>query len=193
MNHEILDFGVANERLASKLDVFEGRYANVLLFDGDVTLEGSMLSALAKIEKKPFDIIAVRGDLTVKGPIALYDERPGLWVGGTTRAETLEGGDCEIYIGAAKIEYLVYGEYNHGILDTGLVEVPWVINSDHDLRVNAPGARWIDNFGNDYELGSDNIAESFVPEVLNEKNSSRISVAAFLEHLRAKRPVLSSG
>ncbi len=191
IEHEILTFAAASERLGGTLGVFEGSYASVLLFDGDLALDGDFLAALPKIEKQRFDIVAVRGNLTVSGSIALYDERPGLWVGGVTRAETLEGGDCEIYIGAGKLDYIVYGEYNHGILDTGAVEVPWVINSDHDMRVNAPGARWINNFGNDddYDFGTDNIAESFVPEVL-DKSGSRIAVGAFVKHLRAKRPVL---
>lgn len=115
---------------------------------------------------------------------------PVLWVGGTTRAEMLCGGDCEIYIHAGKFDYLVYGEYNHGILDTGLVEVPWVINSDHDLRVNAPNARWVDNFGPDYEFNRDNIRDAFMPEVLDPKQGDRIHVGSFQKRLRATLPVL---
>ncbi|MGW1659251.1 leucine-rich repeat domain-containing protein [Streptomyces atratus] len=193
---ERLSFTEADTRLEQALDAsFEGHYDNVLLFDGDLVLEGDFSDAVAGIGSlDDVDLVVITGDLTVSGPIALYASLPGLYVGGTTRAETLEGGDCEIYIQDGTFTYLVYGDYNSGILETCTVETPWVINFDHDLRVDAPGARVVDNCGDDDEadFGSENIVESFVAEVVDPEYES-IKVPEFLERLRAGLPVLRPG
>ncbi|MCX4969160.1 hypothetical protein OHA98_31280 [Streptomyces sp. NBC_00654] len=190
---ERLSFAEADTRLVPALSAsFEGDYDHVLLFDGDLELEGGFLEAVAGIGNLDgVDLVVITGDLTVSGPIALYGSLPGLYVGGTTRAETLEGGDCEIYIKSGAFTHLVYGDYNSGILETGTVETPWVINYDHDLRVSAPGALLVDNYGNDDEadFSSENIVESFVAEVVDPEDES-IDVPEFLERLRAGLPVL---
>ncbi|MFF2901250.1 hypothetical protein [Streptomyces sp. NPDC057966] len=193
---ERLSFAEADSRLAQALSAaFESDYDNVLLFDGDLELEGGFLDAVAGIGSLDgVDLVVVTGDLTVTGPIALYASLPGLYVGGTTRAETLEGGDCEIQIQDGAFTHLVYGDYNSGILETRTVETPWVINYDHDLRVSAPGARLVDNYGDDddADFGSENIVESFVAEVVDAEGES-IDVPEFLERLRAGLPVLRPG
>jgi Leucine-rich repeat (LRR) protein len=193
---ERLSFDQADTRLAQALSAcFEGDHDNVLLFDGDLVLKGNFLAAVAKIESlDDVDLVVITGDLTVSGPIELYDDEPGLYVGGTTRAETLEGGDCEIYINDGTFTHLVYGFYNHGILETGTVETPWVINSDHHLDVSAPGARLVDNYGDDddADFSRENIVESFVAEVVDPEYAS-IKVPEFLERLRAGLPVLRPG
>ncbi|MFI8813200.1 MULTISPECIES: hypothetical protein [unclassified Streptomyces] len=193
---ERLSFAEANTRLVPALSAsFEREYDNVLLFDGDLVLEGGFLEAVAGIGSLDgVDLVVVTGDLTVSGPIALYGSLPGLYVGGTTWAETLEGGDCEIYIQEGTFTHLVYGDYNHGILETRTIETPWVINYDHDLRVSAPGARLVDNYGHDddADFGSANIVESFVAEVVDTEGES-IDVPEFLERLRAGLPVLRPG
>jgi hypothetical protein len=170
---EFLSFAKADRRLDGVLSAsFEGDYRTVALFDGDLVVDGDFLEALARIAGLArVDIIAVSGHLTVAGPIALYEPTPGLYVGGDTRAETLEGGDAEIYIQDGTFTYLVYGHYNDGILETGTVATPWVINSDHDLRVEAPGAYLVDNFGDDADadFGGGNIVESFVADVVDAK------------------------
>jgi Leucine-rich repeat (LRR) protein len=194
-SHAIVDFKTADTRMEGGLkSTFQGGYRTVLLFDGDLTLDDDFLKAISKIEKSDFDLVVVRGDLTVDGSIALYESTPGLLVTGTTRAETLEGGDAEIYIGNGKFDWVVYGYYNHGILETGTVETPWVINSNHDLRVTAVDAYWIDNYGDDADcdFGRGNIGESFVKEVLDEDGDG-IEVHAFIERLRKKKPVLKPG
>ncbi|MEU9095448.1 hypothetical protein [Streptomyces sp. NPDC048428] len=193
---ERLSFTEADTRLVQVLSAsFERGYDNVLLFDGDLVLEGGFLDAVAGIRSlDDVDLVVITGDLTVSSPIALYGSLPGLYVGGTTRAETLEGGDCEIYIQNGTFTYLVYGDYNNGILETRTVETPWVINYDHDLRVSAPGARLVDNYGDDddADFGSQNIVESFVAEVVDPEGES-IDVPEFLERLRAGLPVLRPG
>ncbi|WP_331757064.1 hypothetical protein OG582_39700 (plasmid) [Streptomyces anulatus] len=92
---ERLSFKEADTRLVQALSAsFEGNYDNVLLFDGDLVLEGGFLDAVAGIGSlDDVGLVVITGDLTVSGPIALYGSLPGLYVGGTTRAETLEGGD----------------------------------------------------------------------------------------------------
>lgn len=84
---------------------FYGRAKSVLLVEGDCTIETDLHRFLARPEHKGVGLLAVKGDLVVKGRIALYDSYPGLYVGGDTIADTLEGGD-------------VYGYYNDGILET---------------------------------------------------------------------------
>jgi hypothetical protein len=189
----IISFAEADDLLGGALtDTFQGQYRTVLYVDGALELTGEFLPALtARCDPAGADIIAVAGDLTVTGPIELYEHRPALYVGGFTRAETLEGGDCEICIGNGAITHLVYGYYNDGILDAGRVEVPWVINSDHDLRITAPDAAWIDNFNGD-SFGQFSFQDAFVPEVLDhdEGERTRIDVAGFLSRLRAGLPVL---
>lgn len=193
--HTIVDFKTADARMEGGLkSAFQGTYRTVLLFEGNLALDDDFLKAISKIEKADFDLVVVRGDLTVNGPIALYESTPGLLVTGNTRAETLEGGDAEIYIGNGKFDCVVYGYYNHGILETGTVETPWVINSNHDLRVTAVDAYWVDNYGDDseFDFGRGNIGESFVKEVLDEEGDG-IEVHAFIDRLRKKKPVLKPG
>ncbi|MBG0814306.1 hypothetical protein [Planomonospora sp. ID82291] len=190
---ERISFAEADARLDGSLSVcFQGDYDTVLFFDGDVVLSGDFPRSLAEPGGQGTDIVAITGDLTVSGRIALYDTIPGLYVEGTTRAETLEGGDAEIYIQDGVFTHLVYGYYNHGILEAGRVETPWVINSDHDLRITAPGARRVDNHGSssDAEFTRDDIPERFVPEVVDPDRGS-ILVERFLDRLRAGLPVRS--
>ena len=210
---ERLSFAEVDARTDGALSAsFEGTYDTVLFFDGDVTLDGNFLPAVAALRAamptndrrwppvKPvgrayrpagIDLIVITGDLTVAGDIELDDSRPGLYVAGTTRAETLVGGDAEIHIGDGAFTYLVHGHYNHGILETGTLATPWVINSDHDLRVDAPDAYHVDNYGDDADsdFNRSNIAAAFVSQVVDPEDAT-IIVQAFLDRLRAGLPVL---
>jgi Leucine-rich repeat (LRR) protein len=187
---ERIDFDTADERLEGALSAsFQGSYETVLLFAGDAVFDGDLPTDVG------VDLIVVTGNLTVNGRIALYDSTPGLFVRGKTTAETLEGGDCEIYIDTGTFKYFVYGYYNDGILETGKVEVPWVINSDHDLRVSSDTAKRIDNFSDNdrYDFTRRrNIGESFVKEVL-DKEGEKIDIEAFYAQLAAGKPVLVPG
>jgi len=193
---ELLSFADADARLDGALtDNFQGGYGTVLLFPGDLAVKGDLLAALGKLEKREYDLIAVAGNLGVEKRIALYESTPGLYVGGSTTAQTLEGGDCEVYIQGGKLSCFVHGYYNDGILETSTVDTPWVINSNHDLRVSAgKQTRWIDNYGDDddYDFGSENIGESFVPEVL-DKERTGVDIAKLYKRLVANKPVLVAG
>nr|BFD95273.1 hypothetical protein KitaXyl93_66330 [Kitasatospora sp. Xyl93] len=181
--------------------MFEGAgaspgYGEVLFFDGDLTLDGDFLTAVGELRggdaEGGVELVVVTGDLTVNGPIALYDDRPGLYVGGRTEAETLEGGEAEIHIHDGAFTHLVHGYYNHGSLVAGTVETPWVIYSDHHMELSAPGARWVDNYGDDDDADfavGDGIVEAFVPEVVDAEDHC-LDVDAFLDRLRAGLPVL---
>ncbi|MFG2000604.1 hypothetical protein ACGFNU_15820 [Spirillospora sp. NPDC048911] len=200
-----LSYADADARLGGALSaVFEGAgaspgYDEVLFFDGDLTLDGNFLVAINELRggdaEGDVELIVVTGDLTVNGPIAVYDDRPGLYVGGRTEAETLEGGEAEIYIHDGAFTHLVHGYYNHGSLVTGIVETPWVIDFDHHMEIRAPGARWVDNYGDDddadFSVG-DSIVEAFVPEVVDAEDRC-LDVDAFLDRLRAGLPVLRPG
>ncbi|UGT44124.1 hypothetical protein LTV02_12355 [Nocardia yamanashiensis] len=204
---DLLPYADVDARLGGVLSTeFEGAGDDpddptVLFFDGDLTLDGDFLSAIAELRgvddegDVDVELIVVTGDLTVNGPIALYEDRPGLYVGGCTRAETLEGGDAEIRIHDGTFTHLVYGYYNHGSLTAEVVDTPWVIDSDHYMALTAPGARWVDNLGvcdRDVDFVAGNgLDEAFVPEVVDDEG--RLAIDAFLDRLRAGLPVLRPG
>ncbi|NUR27731.1 MAG: hypothetical protein HOV83_18125 [Catenulispora sp.] len=170
----------------------------VLFFDGDLALDGDFLDAVNALPgvagAGDVELVVVTGDLTVQGPIALYEDRPGLYVAGRTEAETLEAGGCDIHLHDGAFTHLVYGWYNHGRLRTGTIATPWVIDSDHAMDVHAVGARRVDNHGDaqDADYAGPGIAEAFVPEVVDPEDG-RLQVDAFLGRLRAGLPVLRSG
>lgn len=188
---ERLTFADADARLEGTLsDIFQGGYDSVLLFDGDVTVEGDLLDVVPD----DVEVVVITGNLTVRGQIALYESMPALYVGGYTRALTLEGGDAEVYINDGEFTYFVYGYYNDGTLATGTVKTPWVIQSDHDMDVTAPGAYLVDNYGedDDADFSRKNIADCFVPEVVDAEYGT-LDMAAFEKHLFDGLPVLRPG
>jgi hypothetical protein len=185
---KVLSFAEADALLDGAMSLrFQGSYETVLLFDGDLAVEGDFLPAVAAMTDIEPDLIVISGDLTVNGKIELYEYTPGLFVGGFTQAETLGGGDCEIYIQDGAFTYFIHGYYNDGILKTGAVNVPWVINNDHCLVTTAPDALFVDTYGSAYGRHT----EVFVPEVLDKYNA--IDVHLFLKRLRAGLPVLLPG
>jgi len=189
----VLSFKDADKHLDGALSAnFQGGYGTVAVFPGDVSIQGDFEAGIATLIKGEYELIAIEGNLKVDGRIQLYEGLPGLYVGGSTTAETLEGGDCEIYIQDAKLTYFVYGYYNDGTLETGDLKTPWVINSDHDLRVTSDKARTIDNYGDDddYDFGSETIAVSFVAGV---RDGDEIEINKFYKQLKAGKPVLVAG
>lgn len=187
---EVIDFEQADERLDGALsDDFQEEYESVLFITGSLDLDKDFLEAIAEINDNEIDLIVIDGNLNVKGRIALYDPTPGLFVTGTTRARTLEGGGCEIHIQDGTFEFLVYGQSDEGVLAAGKVGTRWVINAGHDLRIQAKDAVWIDNEGDsgDCDFNSENIEDSFVEEVLD---GDRIDVPSFLERLMDGESVL---
>ncbi|MBN2400332.1 MAG: hypothetical protein JXI33_08355 [Candidatus Aminicenantes bacterium] len=187
---DIIEFEQADERLDGALsDDLEQEYESVLFITGDLELERDFLDGIAEINDEEVDLIVIDGDLDVRGRIALYDETPGLFVTGATRARTLEGGECEIRIQDGTFDFLVYGDGDEGVIFAGKVGTRWVINADHELRIQAGDAIWIDNEGDseEYNFNSENIEDSFVEEVLD---GDRIDVEAFLERLMEGKPVL---
>lgn len=187
---ELIEFAEADDRLDSALsERFTGEYESVLFIKGRLVLEGDFLEAIAELDDSEPDLIVIDGDLDVNGRIALPDATPGLFVSGETRALTLEGGECEIYIREGTFEYLVYGFGNEGILKTGRIKTPWVINEGHELRVMVRDAIKVDNDGDaeNYDYNSENIEDSFVDEVLD---GNKLDMEAFLERLMDGDPVL---
>lgn len=194
---ELLSFADADARLGCVLsDTFGGEYETVLLVDGDVVLDGDFLEAVGELGIAPedYEIVVISGDLTVTGAIEMWASYPALYVGGYTRADTLIGADAEVYIHDGAFTHLVCGQYNDGILETGIVQTPWVINSNHSLLVTAPGALVVDNYGEnvDADFTKSNIMESFVPEVVLPEYHE-LDVLAFRDRLRAGLPVLLPG
>jgi Leucine-rich repeat (LRR) protein len=194
---ELLSFADADTRLDHILsDTFCGDYDTVLLFDGDVVLDGDFLTAVGElgIDPEDYELVAVSGDLTVTGAIEMWESYPGLYVGGYTRADTLIGADAEVYLHDGTVTHLVYGEYNDGILEAGTVHTPWVINSNHSMMVTTPGAIVVDNYGEniDADFTKSNIMESFVPEIVLPEYR-HLDVPAFRQRLHAGLPVLLPG
>ncbi|GIG59871.1 hypothetical protein Lfu02_42430 [Longispora fulva] len=193
---EHLSHDDADARLAGALSAaFEADCDDVLLFDGDLTLDGDFLDAVDEfLAGDAVDLIVVTGDLTVSGRIALYEDRPGLYVGGRTRAETLEGGAAEIHLHDGAFTHLVYGEYRDGALRTGTVDTPWVIDFDHEMVVDAPGACWVDAYGDAEHADFDRqgIVDAFVPEVVDPEDGE-LRLEELLDRLRDGLPVLRPG
>ncbi|MFI7694555.1 leucine-rich repeat domain-containing protein [Nonomuraea sp. NPDC049655] len=199
-----LSYADADARLSGALSAaFESEgessdHDGVLFFDGDLAVDGDFLDAVNALrsgdDEDDVELIVITGNLTVNGPIALYEDRPGLYVGGRTEAETLEAGDCEIYIHDGAFTHLVHGCDNHGSLRTGTVETPWVIDSGHAMDVHAVGGRWVDNLGDakNADYAKPGIVEAFVPEVVDAEDRC-LDVDAFLDRLRAGLPVLRPG
>ncbi len=179
---------------------FEGDFESVLYFDGDLQLKGDFLSSVEKLATGEFDLIVVTGNLTVEGRIALYDYTPSLIVQGITRAETLEGGDCEVYVDTAILDFYLYGFMSDGILETGELTAPYVINYGHHLVTNLENSVSIDNYGDDpdYQFGSENIKASFVKAVLSDdyeddEDEREVDVGKLYSRLKAKKTVLKKG
>jgi len=104
----------------------------------------------------------------VHGRIRLYGDTPGLYVGGKTTAETVEGGDAEIYLHGGTFTYLVYGHYNHGILDNR--EGRHAVGDQRGSRSAVHRGQTnpvVDSYGDhdDFDFGRENISKSFVREV----------------------------
>lgn len=191
-----LSFEDADERLNDALsDVFDSdEYRSVLLFEGDVHLDGDILSA---VDTAGVDLIAVTGDLIVAGSVALYGRTPGLYVAGLTRAQALERGDADIHLTDGAFEYLVHERGVEGTLAVhGAVETPWVIVSGgFAVSFDAPGAYAVDDTGDvavPVDFDRARVAASFVPEVL-DADLGTIVIPAFLDRLRAGLPVLLAG
>ncbi|MGY0236162.1 hypothetical protein [Longispora urticae] len=192
---EHVSYDEADARLGGALtSAFDGRYATVLLFDGDLTVDGNFPDAFRDLlVERAVEVVVVTGNLTVTGRIGFHDSLPGLYVGGRTEAETLEAGDAEVHIHDGTFTYLVHGYHNDGTLRTGTVETPWVIEHEHVMEVHAPGALRVDEYGTaaHADFSGFGVAAAFVPEVVDEHVELRID--EFLNRLRAGLPVLLPG
>jgi Leucine-rich repeat (LRR) protein/predicted DNA-binding WGR domain protein len=172
------------------LSGFEDEVGDVLLFDGDVVVDGDFLPTLTNgwgLEEGSFNMVAVRGDLTVKGDIHLDDD-PYLYVTGTTRAESLVGGNAWIRLHDAEFKYAVIGFYNDGSLHAKKVVTPWVVSFDHDLELEAEDAYWVHDDGHGDFFGDD-IPRCFVKGVL-DSDGEDLDRQKFLQYLKAGKPVL---
>jgi hypothetical protein len=191
-----LPFAEANAILNGVLSRCIGEICKtVLLFDGDLTVDGDFLTAIRSMTDAEPDVVAISGNLTVHGEIALYEPTPCLYIGGFTRAETLEGGDREVYIHDGAFTYLVYWFYNDAPLRAASIEVPWVLSEVPGLSVTAPNAFFIDNYSfdnKDADFDRTSIAKAFVLEIVDPEYDS-VKVDQFLERLRAGLPVLLPG
>ncbi len=196
---EVLDFDEADARLDELLSchIQQSCGEDVALFDGDLTIDGSFSDAMKSLGVANIAIIAISGNLTVNGPIDLYDYTPCLYVGGLIWAETLECEDSEVYV-TGTIKYAVYCCGNEGMGDVD-VSAPWVINHGRILSCEPREALIVDT-RHPYWRGADarvdfdesNLVEAFVAEVVDhEENEIRFD--KFLERLRAGQPVLREG
>lgn len=192
-----LTYEEASEEVKGLLKYIEGDCETILYFENNVVLNEDLnydfFQKFSEKENINFQFIVINGDLTVNGCIDLSEDYPGLIVTGFTKAQTLEGGDCEIYIEDGAFDYYVYGHYNHGILKTGNVKTQFVINSDHHLIVSSKKAIFIDiysDYGDDYDYYASDIATNFIAEVLDE--DERIDISKFYKYLKANKKVMKA-
>jgi hypothetical protein len=166
----------ANEEIRTIMQVVQGPCNSILYFESDVTLDENLdfdfIENFCSTEGIEFQFIVVNGNLTVNGRINLPEEHPGLIVTGFTKAHTLEGSDCEIYIQDGEFDYFVHGDYASGILEAGTVKTQFVINTDHHLVINSSTAIFINNGSQvvddyPYVYSRSDFPSTFVEEVLS--------------------------
>ncbi len=192
MKIEVVAFDDADSKLTSCL---QGGYERVLAITGNVSITGDFLAGIKKLQPKgaKYDVITIRGNVVVKGRLAMRDVRPCLSVSGTTTAETIEAGDCEMFLRGGTAKYFVLVEGNDGTLDAGKFKTPWVIDSDHDLEISTPKSTiTVNQYGSSdsVDYNRSNIAKAFVPEVLEGEHLDPDKLYA---RMKAKKPVLVKG
>ena len=137
----------SSEEIKEILQISEGNYKSILYFEGDIILNENLdfefIEEFCVDKNLEFQVIVVNGNLTVNGRINLSEYHPALIVTGHTKAHTLEGGDCEIYIQDGIIDYFVLGNFNSGILHTKKIKTQFVINNEHHLIVDCEDAIFI--------------------------------------------------
>lgn len=160
------------------LEVFDGAYQRVLVFDGNVKAKGNFLTWVNALGAGDVDLIVVDGDLTVAGRVALEWTYPALLVTGVLRADTLEAIDAEVHLEDCVLKYLLLAKHNDGSLHAGRIEVPYVvIDSDHDTYAEIPKAKWL-------------AEQDLVPEVLRR---GELDVPAFLKRVKSRKSLLRAG
>ncbi|ACU63129.1 leucine-rich repeat domain-containing protein [Chitinophaga pinensis] len=185
----------------------ETAFQNVLLLDGDTTIDGDLdqqwtentLASLGVAGGVEDTLILVNGNLQVAGTIKpSEDTYPFLLVLGNVQCEVIKSYDEFIYItGDADIKYALDGNYNHGdITIDGITRVPYILISDHSTSVKPEGAILINYFSDRddffaYDFTVEDFERVMAPETFNEKGN--FSHYAFIEVLKTGKSPLKEG
>ena len=135
-------------------------FSAYVLLDGDIeidgNLEGETLEELFSSEEGPREnhtLYIVAGNLKVNGEIYISESMPCLLVTGDVYCEVLHSFDNVIQICSdAYIKYAFNGNYNHGSITVqGTTHVPFLLNSDHDSRLNPSDETISINYYSDWD------------------------------------------
>lgn len=167
-------------------------YDAVLVFDGDVHVDGNMDAWAKEIvaslgdKGNGFYLFLINGDLKVKGDVDITSH---MLVLGDVTCDVLKSYDECIHItGGASIKYAFDGNYNDGsITIEGMTHVPYVLNSDHSSSITPEGAILINYFGDyndffEYDYTEADFERVMVPEVFDERG--RFSQRKFIALLK---------
>jgi Leucine-rich repeat (LRR) protein len=206
-NPQLLTYDELQQRVDTKpydnIDVLD--HEHVLFFDGDTLLTTTLDKDWARSVVETLDpevsvddlLIAVKGNLTVQGDIAIGDYHPLLLVIGHVTCDVLISGDDTIFItGDAHIKYAFYGHYNDGSIQVGgTTYVPYVINSDHSSGIAPSGAILINSYSDhhdffDYDYLNSILPDVIVPEALND---GEFDERKFIELVRAGKTPFVAG
>jgi Leucine-rich repeat (LRR) protein len=181
-------------------------FDSYVLFDGRVEinsdLEEGTFEELFFSEKESAEgntLFIVNGNLKVKGDINFTEGMPCLLVIGDLHCDVLHSFDNVIHVtGDAHIKYAFNGNYNHGsITIEGTTHVPFLLNSDHDSRLNPTEetikinyyTNWDDFFVYDYF--ADELNQIVLKKVLSE--DGEFEYDQFIEVLKSGKSPFKKG
>ena len=131
-------------------------------------------------------------NLTVTGDIIQLegDYGPHLLVMGNLKAKNLDkGGSYMDIYGDCDIDGLIYGYYNHGMLDIGgVTRAQYIIEDDHSMSFAKVDE---DRLVAEIDMWNCNLSKLFLPELI--ENESRIDVEAARALLNEGKPILIDG
>ena len=181
-------------------------FDNFVLFDGHVEintdLEEGTFEELFFSDKESAEgntLFIVNGNLKVKGDIHFSEGMPCLLVIGDVLCDVLHSFDNVIHVtGDAHIKYAFNGNYNHGSITVeGTTHVPFLLNSDHDSRLNPTPdtikinyyTNWDDFFQYDYY--AEDLYKVVIDELLSEDDE--LEYDQFIEVLKSGKSPLKKG
>lgn len=176
---------VFNGQIEINTDLEEGTFEELFFSD--------------KESAKDNTLFIVNGNLKVKGDINFTEGMPCVLVIGDVHCDVLHSFDNVIHVtGDAHIKFAFNGNYNHGsITIEGTTHVPYILNSDHDSRLNPTAdsikinyySNWDDFFQYDYYAEDLNqIASKSVLSDADEFDYDR-----FIEVLKSGKSPLKKG
>jgi predicted DNA-binding WGR domain protein/Leucine-rich repeat (LRR) protein len=182
-------------------------YDSIFVLEGDVFVNGNLdedsLADLLELENEDdYEegcLYIFKGNLSVKGDVDIPEDCPCLLVLGDLYCEVLHSFDNVIQVnGDAYIKYAFNGNYNHGsITIEGTAHVPYILNSDHDSRLNPSKDTVCINYYSDwddfftYDYYSEDLPEICLKKALS--SDGEFQYDQFIALLKAGKSPIKKG